>query len=156
MARYEPQCVDPALGELLVDHASGRLAPPERARFEAHLACCLACSDQLAPMHRLLQAIGSLSPDDADLPGDPPPRRPSLFGGAPALLAVAATVALLALGLAWQRARDVAVVHEIRDLEARLARLERQGDEILRAVDEDRSPESPVRAAYTFVVPPNL
>lgn len=151
MAKYEPECVDPEVGELLVDHASGRLGPAERARFGAHLECCLACSEQLAPMRRLLRAIGTLSPDDADAL-DLAPRRSSLFGGAAALIAVAAAVALLVVGLAWQRARDVAVVREMRDLEARLTRLEQQGDEILRAVDG----APPVDASYGFVVAPNL
>jgi hypothetical protein len=151
MATYEPECVDPAVGELLVDHASGRLGATDRARFDAHLDCCLACREQLVPMERLLRAIGTLSADDVDA-ADPAARRPSLFGGAPAIVAVAAAVALLVVALAWQRARDVAVVREMRDLEARLTRLEEQSDEILRAVGGERSTD----VSYGFVVAPNL
>jgi len=153
--KYEPQCVDPLVGELLVDHARGTLAPVDRARFDAHLECCLACSDQLAPMKRLLDAIGSLPPNDYDLLPIAA-RRTSLFGGASALVAVAAVVALLVLGLAWQRARDVAVVREMRDLDNRLTRLEQQGDEILRAVDRQSPSDAPRPASYGFVVLPNL
>ena len=156
MPKYEPQCVDPVVGELLVDHARGTLAPVDRARFVAHLECCLACSDQLVPMKRLLDAIGSLPANDDDLMPIAPPRRTSIFGGASALVAVAAAAALLVLGLAWQRARDVAVVHQMRDLDNRLTRLEQQGDEILRAVDRAPPPAAPRRASYGFVVLPNL
>jgi hypothetical protein len=155
MAKYEPQCVDPAVGELLVDHARKQLGPAERARFDAHLECCLACSEQLRPMRRLLQAIDSLGPTEADLLGDPGPKRPSLFGGATALIAVAVAVALLIVGLTWQRARDVAVVREMRDLEARLVRLEQKGDEILRAVDGTSSPTGAAPVGH-FVTLPNL
>jgi hypothetical protein len=154
VSKYEPECVDPEIGELLVDHASGRLGHAERARFAAHLECCLACSEQLAPMVRLMRAIGSLSADDV-VAADPAPQRPTLFGGAAGLVAVAAAVALLLVALVWQRARDVAVVREMRELEARLTRLERQGDEILRAVDGAPA-AAPADAAYGFVVLPNL
>jgi len=71
-------------------------------------------------------------------------------------VAVAAVVALLVLGLAWQRARDVAVVREMRDLDDRLTRLEQQGDEILRAVDRQSPSDAPRPASYGFVVLPNL
>jgi hypothetical protein len=144
MSKYEPRCVDPMMGDLLVEHASERLGAPERARFEAHLETCLACSEQLAPMRRLLAAIGSPSDDEGDLASLSPSAPRSLLGGAPALLAIAAVVAALLLGLAWQRARDVVVVREIRDLEARLTHLEEQNDEILRALG--RSPEGVSKA----------
>jgi hypothetical protein len=144
MSKYEPRCVDPVMGDLLVEHASDRLGPPERARFEAHLETCAACSEQLAPMRRLLVAIGSPAGDEGDLASLSPSARRSLLGGAPALLAIAAVVAALLLGLAWQRARDVVVVREIRDLEARLTHLEAQNDEILRALG--RSPAAASRA----------
>lgn len=147
MSKYESQCVDPALGNLLVEHASDRLRPPERARFEAHLATCSACSEQLAPMRRLVAAIGA-PVDEDDLDSLSPPAGRNLLGGAPGLLAIAAVVAALLLGLAWQRARDVVVVREMRDLEARLTHVEQQNDEILRALGRD-----PAAAGKTEPVP---
>jgi hypothetical protein len=49
----------------------------------------------------------------------------------------------------------VAVVREMRDLEARLVRLEQKGDEILRAVDGTSSPTGAAPVGH-FVTLPNL
>jgi anti-sigma factor RsiW len=56
------------LVELITDYLENRLPPRDRARFEAHLAECEACSTYLDQFRRTIRALGrlpeeSLSPD---------------------------------------------------------------------------------------------
>jgi anti-sigma factor RsiW len=48
------------LVELVTDYLEGRLAPRDRARFEAHLAECDGCATYLEQMRRTIRVLGKL------------------------------------------------------------------------------------------------
>jgi anti-sigma factor RsiW len=48
------------LVELVTDYLENRLAPSERARFEAHIADCPYCETYLEQMRQTVQALGRL------------------------------------------------------------------------------------------------
>ena len=49
------------LVELVTEYLEDRLSPPERARFEAHLAICSGCRTYLEQMRQTIRAIGHIS-----------------------------------------------------------------------------------------------
>ena len=49
------------LVELVTDYLEGALPPPERVRFEAHLALCDGCEHYLEQMRSTIALVGSLS-----------------------------------------------------------------------------------------------
>jgi anti-sigma factor RsiW len=49
------------LVELVTDYLEGALPPPERARFEEHLAGCGDCTTYLAQMRVTLGLVGHLT-----------------------------------------------------------------------------------------------
>ena len=56
------------LVELVTDYLEGRLSPPDRARFETHLAACEACRTYLDQFRQTVRLLGrlpeeSLSPE---------------------------------------------------------------------------------------------
>ena len=56
------------LVEVITDYLEDRLSPVDRARFEAHLAECEACSTYLEQFRQTIRALGrlpeeSLSPE---------------------------------------------------------------------------------------------
>jgi anti-sigma factor RsiW len=51
----------------LVDLAEGRLHPAERARLEAHLAACTACSGEVAQLEHLIWLMRTDASEDAPL-----------------------------------------------------------------------------------------
>jgi predicted anti-sigma-YlaC factor YlaD len=50
--------------ELVTDYLEGAMAPPERARFEEHLATCPHCREYLSQMRTTLHVLGRIRPDD--------------------------------------------------------------------------------------------
>jgi anti-sigma factor RsiW len=48
------------LVELVTDYVEERLSPPDRIRFEAHLAQCKACSTYLEQYRQTIRALGRL------------------------------------------------------------------------------------------------
>jgi anti-sigma factor RsiW len=54
--------------ELVTDYLEDRLAPAERARFEAHLALCEDCEAYLEQMRQTVHALGRLPDDQASAP----------------------------------------------------------------------------------------
>jgi anti-sigma factor RsiW len=51
------------LVELVTDYLEGALSDADRARFEAHIAGCDACTMYVQQMREMLVAVGSLSSD---------------------------------------------------------------------------------------------
>lgn len=51
-------CVE--LVELVTDYLEGALSPPERERFERHLATCSGCTAYLAQMEATIAAVGRI------------------------------------------------------------------------------------------------
>jgi len=49
------------LVELVTEYLEGTLPPPERTRFELHLAVCPGCAAHLHQMHVTLRSAGRLS-----------------------------------------------------------------------------------------------
>ena len=49
------------LVELVTDYLEGALTPAERARFEAHIAGCEACTTYIEQMRRMLAVLGELT-----------------------------------------------------------------------------------------------
>ena len=54
--------------ELITDYLDGALSPPERARFEAHLAQCDGCTAYLDQMRATIAVVGRL--DVESLPAE--------------------------------------------------------------------------------------
>jgi anti-sigma factor RsiW len=52
------------LVELVSDYLEGRLEPPTRERFEAHLGVCPDCREYVDQMRDTVRALGGL-PEDA-------------------------------------------------------------------------------------------
>jgi anti-sigma factor RsiW len=46
--------------ELVTEYLDGAMTPPERARFETHLAECPYCTEFLAQMRAVANALGGL------------------------------------------------------------------------------------------------
>lgn len=65
-------CIE--LVELVTDYLEGALSPPERARFEAHLAICEDCVTYVEQVRRTVEAAGVLPPE-----GPPPAVREALL-----------------------------------------------------------------------------
>jgi anti-sigma factor RsiW len=51
------------LVELVTEYLDGALPPPERARFEQHLAACEGCRRHLAQVQETIRVAGSLPPE---------------------------------------------------------------------------------------------
>ena len=51
------------LVELVSDYLEGRLAPPDRARFEGHLAECGDCREYVEQVRETVSALGRLPED---------------------------------------------------------------------------------------------
>ena len=51
------------LVELVTEYLEGTLPPPDRARFEAHLADCRHCRLYLEQMRQTIRVLGRLSED---------------------------------------------------------------------------------------------
>jgi anti-sigma factor RsiW len=51
------------LVDVVTDYLEGRMAPVDRARFEAHLAECPYCVNYLDQMRETIAALGGLSED---------------------------------------------------------------------------------------------
>ena len=52
------------LVELITEYLADRLSPPDRARFEAHLADCEACRRYLEQFRQTIRVLGRL-PEEA-------------------------------------------------------------------------------------------
>lgn len=50
--------------EAVTDYLEGALSPPQRRRFETHLASCPDCPEYLAQMRATIALTGSITPDD--------------------------------------------------------------------------------------------
>ena len=50
--------------ELLSDHLDGRLAAPDAARLEEHLAACPHCREYLAQLRATVDALGRVAAED--------------------------------------------------------------------------------------------
>jgi anti-sigma factor RsiW len=53
-------CVE--LVELVTDYLEGAMSPPERERFERHLATCGGCTAYLVQMEATIAAVGRIEP----------------------------------------------------------------------------------------------
>ena len=51
------------LVELVTDYFEDALAPPERARFEQHLAACGGCTRYVEQLRATVSAVGRLEPE---------------------------------------------------------------------------------------------
>jgi anti-sigma factor RsiW len=51
------------LVELVTDYFEGALSPADKARFEAHIAGCDACTMYLRQMRDMLELLGELTSD---------------------------------------------------------------------------------------------
>ena len=51
------------LVELVTDYLEGGLAPADRARFDAHIGACDACTMYLDQMRATIAALGHLPPE---------------------------------------------------------------------------------------------
>lgn len=60
---------DPDLGTYVL----GALSPAERSRFEAHLATCPACRDEVAALAGMPGLLGRVSLEDVERAASPPP-----------------------------------------------------------------------------------
>jgi anti-sigma factor RsiW len=49
------------LVELVTDYLDGALTPPDRERFEEHLAACAGCTRYLAQMRETIRLTGALT-----------------------------------------------------------------------------------------------
>ncbi len=49
------------LTELVTEYLEGSLPPPDRARFEGHVAVCDGCTAYLEEMRQTIRLVGSLS-----------------------------------------------------------------------------------------------
>ena len=49
--------------ELVTDYLEGRLADPDRKRFEAHVAECEACTTYIEQMRMTITALGHIPPE---------------------------------------------------------------------------------------------
>jgi anti-sigma factor RsiW len=54
------------LVELVTDYLEGRLPPPDRLRFEAHLAVCSGCRTYLEQMRQTIRALGQLAEESIE------------------------------------------------------------------------------------------
>ncbi len=54
--------------ELVTEYLEGTLPPPERARFEAHIALCPGCATYLEQMRQTVRATGTLAEDSISEP----------------------------------------------------------------------------------------
>jgi anti-sigma factor RsiW len=54
------------LVELVTDYLEEALPPAERARFEAHLACCSGCRTYLEQMRQTVRSMGRLSEESIE------------------------------------------------------------------------------------------
>ena len=50
--------------ELVTDYFEGAMPPPERERFDAHLAVCDPCTRYLEQMEHTIRTVGQVSPED--------------------------------------------------------------------------------------------
>jgi anti-sigma factor RsiW len=56
------------LVELVTEYLDGVMDPRRRARFEAHLAACAACTAYLEQFRTTLAVVGRLDADDVPAP----------------------------------------------------------------------------------------
>ena len=49
--------------ELMTDYLEDALPPSQRARFERHLAACVACALYLGQMRAMVESLGRLEPE---------------------------------------------------------------------------------------------
>jgi anti-sigma factor RsiW len=64
--RRRPELVCREAVELVTDYLEGALSPRERARLETHLSDCPHCSEYLAQMRTILEALGRVEPEALD------------------------------------------------------------------------------------------
>ncbi len=65
-ASQEMSCRE--LVQVINDYLEGALTPPDRKRFEEHLAICDGCQTYLDQMRRTMRAVGKLS--EESIPAD--------------------------------------------------------------------------------------
>lgn len=59
MSAQAPELTCQQLVELVTDYLEDALAPPDRTRFEAHLAGCPGCDAYLGQMRLTLELLGA-------------------------------------------------------------------------------------------------
>lgn len=59
MSSHAPELTCQQLVELVTDYFEDALPPPDRARFEAHLADCPGCDAYLGQMRTTLEVVGA-------------------------------------------------------------------------------------------------
>lgn len=60
--------------DFLDDYVEENLAPPERERFEEHLAVCVACRRYLKSYRGTLRVLARVGRDDESVPAEVPPQ----------------------------------------------------------------------------------
>lgn len=148
------ECIDPVLGALLPLDAAGVLDGDDAERVAAHVEACAACAENA----RAMRALESMRPEE--LEGTrlaPLARRRSLLPSPASLVAAASVVVAFAFLVAWQRARDVVLVSEVRLLRAEVARLEARSEALLAALEGGGAGRRVVPVAgVRFAQPPNF
>jgi anti-sigma factor RsiW len=64
MANDSLACKD--LVELVTDYLEGALPPPDRERFEAHIAGCDGCLTYVEQMRHTIRAVGKLTEESIE------------------------------------------------------------------------------------------
>jgi anti-sigma factor RsiW len=64
MANDGLACKD--LVELVTDYLEGALPPPDRERFEAHIAGCEGCLNYVEQMRHTIRAVGKLTEESIE------------------------------------------------------------------------------------------
>jgi anti-sigma factor RsiW len=165
----EYACIDRRIGDELPLLHAGLLDAERAAVVEAHVGACHACEGIREGLRAVAEVVDVLAAEErehAAPDGDGLARgRRSLAPPLPAVVAIAGAVTALVLVVAWQRARDAALVAEIRGLRAEIGRVERgAASAVARIAQEaggqpmiagDGQPVIPI-AGVRFPSPPNF
>jgi hypothetical protein len=163
-------CIDRALGDRVGLLVAGLLDRDEAALVDAHVAACHACEEDARSLRALDDVLPALTAEEClrattlDADGsDGSRRRASLMPSTPTVLAIAGAVLALALVVGWERARDAALLAEVRGLRAEIARVERDAADVaaaragdVRAGGADEAGAIVPIARIRFPTPPNL
>jgi DNA-directed RNA polymerase specialized sigma24 family protein len=132
------RCIDPRLEGGAALRCAGLLDAGEVRGHGAHVAACHACEQAEREFARLSHALAGLGPEGdaraswrAQLDDRRHAGRRSLLPPPAVLIAAAGVVVALVVTVAWQRARDAAVVQELRALRAQVGQLREENRRLL-------------------------
>jgi hypothetical protein len=132
------RCIDPRLEGGTALRCAGLLDPGLVRGHGAHVAACHACEEAEGEFSRVSHALAGLGPEGdaraswrAQLDDRRHAGRKSLLPPTAVLIAVVGVVIALVVSVAWQRARDAAVVQELRALRAQVSQLREENRRLL-------------------------